>query len=163
MILNMCKNYLSKKTFTTGFLLTYDRMRRYEGSWHLERHLLFPAQIFLESENGDRLSEELRRYFDLDGKGNKLLSVDPEAEMFLKRLCGENGNLRMSEGIIQKGVPYICKGPLKGMEDRICKIDRHRRLVKLGTAMETIKGEEASGKWRFQYILAGLEITGKIL
>ena len=63
-----CNKYLSQKALRSSFLLTYDRMRRYEGKWHLERRLLFPACVLLESENEERLLKELK---DFRQKGKK--------------------------------------------------------------------------------------------
>ena len=59
--LKLCNEYLPSKAFQKGFVLTYDRMRRYEGKWHSERKLLFPAYVFLESKNGEILAEEVNK------------------------------------------------------------------------------------------------------
>lgn len=138
-------------------------MRRYEGEWHLEKNLLFPSHIFLESEDRKVLAEELRKCSVLKEIGNELFAVGKEKEKLLKTLCDESGNLRMSEGIIHKGVPQIIKGPLKGLENRICKIDRHKRLARIETALNPKEAEGSGDKWNLEYISAGLEIVNKIV
>lgn len=168
-ILKVCNTHLSKKAMKKGFVLTYDRMRRYEGAWHLEQKLLFSALIFLESENRNILLEEVGNCSFL--RENELFSVNRDEEIFLKKLCGEDGNLGMSEGILHKGVPKITRGPLRGMEERICKIDRHKRLARVEASVfpaETGDGwpeKDLSVRfmqgWRLPYITAGLEITEK--
>jgi transcriptional antiterminator NusG len=169
--LEFCNTHISKKAMKKGFVLTYDRMRRYEGRWHSEQKILFSAQIFLDSENGRLLSKEVENSSLL--RGYKLFSVSKYEELFLKKLCGEGGNLEMSEGILRKGVPQIIRGPLKGMENRICKIDRHKRLAKVETSAFLLKPESGGQRkdscahfmeeWGFRYITAGLEITEKIV
>ena len=73
-------------------------------------------------------------------------------ERFLKDLYGDSRNLKMSRGIVKNGVTQVTAGPLKGLEKRICRIERHKRLVKLKMPTEQSIG----------YIMAGLEITEKI-
>lgn len=152
--LEICKAKISRKVFKKSFILTYDRMRRYEGVWHIERKILFPACVFLESEDRKFLSEEVKKCFG--SCENRLFTLDCETESLLKKICGESGNLSMSKGIIHKGVPQIVEGPLKGMEDRICKIDRHKRLATVAAVNLT---ESQSQRW----ITAGLEIIEKII
>lgn len=177
--LKLCNEYLPPKAFQKGFVLTYDRMRRYEGKWHSERKLLFPAYVFLESKNGEILAEEVNKCSCF--RENELFTVDRDEEKFLRKLCGESGNINMSTGIICQGVPRIIRGPLKGMEKQIRKINRHKRLAKVETKVDFMKADERlvesrkkclaemhnSGrppirKWGLRYITAGLEITEKI-
>ena len=60
-ILASCRKYLSDRAIRDAFVLTYDQMRRYQGIWHMEKKLLFPANVLLESENEEILKGELRR------------------------------------------------------------------------------------------------------
>ncbi len=60
--MDACNTNLSRNALRKSFLLTYDRMRRYKGEWHLERRLLFPAYVLLESENEERLLRELKEF-----------------------------------------------------------------------------------------------------
>ena len=121
-------------------------MRRYEGTWHTEKRLLFPSYVFLESENRTVLLEELK-----EGGMEALLCIEQAEEKFLKDLYGDSRHLMMSKGIVKGGFPKVTAGPLKGMEHKICRIDRHKRLARLATP-----GRMASGS-----ILAGLEIIEK--
>ncbi len=146
----LCKNKLSPKAVQNVFIFTYDRLRRYEGAWHLEQKILFPANVFLESANEDILSKELGKC-NITVKKNPLVRMNQEEEQFLRTLCGRKHHLEISKGIIYKGIAHITEGPLKGMESRICKIDRHKRLARI---MTTTRQDDSS-------ILAGLEITEK--
>ncbi len=147
----LCKNKLSPKAVQNVFLFTYDRLRRYKGAWNLEQKLLFPAHVFLESENEDILLQELAKC-SVAVKANPLIQISKEEEQFLRILCGKDHHLQISKGIICKGAAHITEGPLKGMESRICKIDRHKRLARITTT--TLQ--------EYRSIPAGLEITEKI-
>lgn len=151
--MDLCKNTLSSKAVQNVFIFTYDRLRRYKGVWHLERSLMFPAYIFLESKNENILLMELKKCGITAEQGNRLIRLDQEEEQFLKILCGKEHHLQMSRGIICKGVAHITEGPLKGMESRICKIDRHKRLARI--MMATRLGDGS--------LPAGLEITEKVV
>ena len=148
-IMISCKKKLSQKALQNVFVLTYDRMRRYEGAWHLERKLLFPAHVFLESEDEEILLDELKKYSVITESEKHLIRMSREDEEFLRILCGAEHHLQMSRGVIRGGVTYVTEGPLKGMESRICKIDRHKRLARLSTLNDSIP--------------AGLEITEKVV
>ena len=135
---------------------------------------MFPECIFLESESEEALTKELKQCVHFTGIvewKDCLLRVGQDEEEFLGRLCGKERHLEMSRGIICKGAPRITEGPLKGMEDRILRIDRHKRLARIEIAGKP----DASGRYRrrmepgmnmkpvYRYILAGLEITGKVV
>ncbi len=146
------KHNLSKRALKDAFIFTYDRMRRYEGDWHMERVSMFPGYVFLVSNEENLLTEELREC-GVFGRGNKLIRIGRKNEEFLFGLCGEEHNLMMSRGILQGKVAQVTEGPLKAAERQICKIDRHKRLATV---------EMPAGR-NFRYILAGLEIKQKCL
>lgn len=126
-----------------AFVLTYDKMRRYEGAWHVERKELFPDYVFLESSKSSEESEA-RQY-------GAFFQLDRETEALLKSLCGEAHHLKMSRGVIRNGVTKVLEGPLLGRESQIRKIDRHKRLARV----------EISAEGVFGYVPAGLEIVEK--
>lgn len=133
-------------------------MRRYKGNWYLEQKLLFPGGVFLEGRNKETLLEELYR-FGMIEKHSHLFWVGVEEERFLKDLCGKAHHLYMSRGTIYKGVTQVTEGPLTGKENRICKIDRHKRLAQIKIMLKPT----GKGKWELRYFLAGLEITEKVI
>lgn len=133
-----CKKKLSQKALQNVFVLTYDRMRRYEGAWHLERKLLLPAHVFLESEDEEILLDELRKSCVITETRNHLIRMNREDEEILRRLYGAGYHLQMSRGIICGGVTLITEGPLIGMESWICKIDRHKRLARISTLNNSV-------------------------
>jgi transcriptional antiterminator NusG len=158
---SLCREHLTEQALQSVFVLTYDRMRRYGGVWHLEQKLLFPKTVFLESKNEKILSEEFRKYHMFHIHEDDLRPVSKEVEDFLDRLCGKERRLKMSRGIICRGAARITEGPLRGLENRIHKIDRHKRMAQIKTAVNHGECSVMPG-FGTAYIPAGLEITEKI-
>ena len=76
-----------------------------------------------------------------------------EEQEALRELAGNTHCISMSKGVIREGVTYVTEGPLKGKEQWIRKIDRHKRLALL----------DAKFFPDISPIKAGLEITEKTL
>ncbi|MCI9421134.1 MAG: antiterminator LoaP [Dorea sp.] len=153
-ILNSCRQNISRTALKDAFIFTYDRMHKFHGEWHLEKRLMFPTYVFLESDHADALVEELKQYegiVDLLRASGKMIPVQKNEEMFLSDLCGKSHHLGMSKGVIRDGITQIMEGPLQGLEERICRIDRHKRLAKVEAPKSLPQGS----------ILAGLEIVEK--
>ena len=167
--LDICRQHLSKRALLNAFVLTYDRMRRFQGEWHVEKQLMFPAGVFLESADEASLMEELRQYRGKAKPGAAFKALTPvkkSEEIFLKSLCGEARHLRMSRGVIQDGITQIIEGPLRGMEERICRIDRHKRLARLAVPQsislkKNVTGNATSESSVLGSVPVGLEIIEK--
>lgn len=135
----------------------------------MEKQLMFPAGVFLESDDEATLMEELRRYSKKAKPGavfKALAPVKKSEEMFLKSLCGESRHLGMSKGVIQDGITQITEGPLRGMEERICQIDRHKRLARLAVPQsislkKNLTGNMTSENSVLGSVPVGLEIIEK--
>ena len=171
-VIQACKSYFSKKALQDVFVFTWDRMRRYEGAWHLERRLLFPGYVFLESQNGEQLSREIKQspeILQILG-GGRLKAIEPEEERFLQSLCGASHHFGMSRGYIQNGQTFVTEGPLQGKESLIRNIDRHKRIARVGITLksktESTEGGGNTGKLcgaenDLRELQMGLEIVSK--
>ena len=154
-IIHSCKQHLARNVLDDAFVFTYERMKKKLGQWHTETLQMFPDYVFLETEHEEELSEGLKPYqsiVEILADSDALLRVNPEEEAFLKYLCGKNHHLSMSRGYIRNGITHVVEGPLKGMENRIRKIDRHKRIARIEAPIHYTKAES---------ILAGLEIVEK--
>lgn len=169
-MISACKSRLNREVLQDAFVFTCDRMRRYEGAWHLERGLLFPGYVFLESGNGEQLLWELKQHTEmcwmLENNGSQLKAVEPEEERFLQSLCGTAHHSGMSRGYIYNGRTFVTEGPLQGKESLIRKIDRHKRIARVGLDPENRAGRNSSGQsggscTGFQELQVGLEIVTK--
>ena len=133
--LRVCQRHIGREALEDAFVFTYDRMRRYEGAWHLEQQRMFPGYVFLESGDGAKLVRRMKEipYLKevLAGNG-PLVPLEEREELFLRRLCGEGHHFGMSRGYIQDGRTFVTDGPLCGQEQLIRKIDRHKRIAQVG-------------------------------
>ena len=115
---------------------------------------MFPHYLFLESRDEGKLAEELKRYapvLPVFESGGKLIRVEPEEERLLRMICGEGHHSRMSRGYIRDGQTVVTEGPLQGRENLIRKIDRHKRIARVGM----------SSGGRLREMQVGLEIVSK--
>ena len=147
---------LSKEEQKKFFIPTYDCMKKYQGSWHVEQRPVFPDSFFIECKDETDLQGTLdKQKWSSSMKEDIISGITSlllEQELFLKNLMQPDiKRISMSTGYIKDGVTYVTQGPLQGKEKLICKIDRHKRLAKLEVSL----GE------RRQNISAGLEIISK--
>ena len=136
------------------FVFSYECLKKYKGKWHLERLPLFPGYVFLESNIPKKLISCIENHpyicagLDIEAE---LMVLKQEEEELLKKLCGSEHHLAMSRGFIRDGITYVTEGPLMGRENMIRKIDRHKRIARLGAGASKHEKE----------IKAGLEIILK--
>lgn len=124
-------------------VFTYEKMKRYEGSWHLIREPLFSGYVFLIVK--EKLHLEKKDLADL-------IPVGDEETAFLEEIGGADHHVPMSKGYIKEGQTLVTEGPLRGWERQIRKIDRHKRLARLECPVDQY---QRKGLW------AGLEIVSK--
>ena len=126
---------------------TYDRMKRYQGQWHVEQEIAFPDIILLESRDPDTLEQELHAKCP----DSHMIRLSSEQKGLFAQLFGEEKHMSLSKGHIRQGQTCVTQGPLQGKEDLIRKIDRHKRLARL---------EVPAGEGLLQ-MYGGLEILSK--
>lgn len=149
-----CLKRIDRDTLEKCFVPYYEEKKRYQGTWHTEKRILFPGYVFLVSGRLDDLYKSLREVTGMTkllGMGEEIVPLkEEEVELLQKAGAGERP-LEVSTGIIENGIVMITDGPLAGMEGCIKKIDRHKRKAWLEVDMfgRTIKME------------AGLEIIRK--
>lgn len=129
----------------------YEQMKRYQGAWHKERHILFPGYVFIISDDLERLKLRLRQiigYTKLLGMEDEIIPLTEEEERFLCQIGGDEHVVEMSKGIVENTQVIITDGPLQGLEGLIRKINRHKRKAWIEVQMFG----------RIQWVEVGLEI-----
>ncbi|MCH1982940.1 hypothetical protein MCG98_10225 [Ruminococcus sp. OA3] len=147
-ILQLSRRFITKGKIQDIFTFTFDRMKRYQGQWHIENALMFPNYIFLESKDEDINSDELKQCWDFvkaEDVPNTLFKVLPEEERFLRSLCDSSHHLKLSRGYICDGITHIDEGPLRGLECYIRKIDRHKRMARLEVPLHYVNNTMWAG------------------
>lgn len=147
---------LSEEQKKRIFVPTYDCMKKYQGSWHMEQKPAFRNCFLIECRDRNDLADMLHRLQCADIFAENItanaIALLPEQEVFLRNLMmPETKKISMSTGYIKDGRTYVTKGPLQGREKMISRIDRHKRLAKLRFAAGNTDKE----------LCAGLEIISK--
>jgi transcriptional antiterminator NusG len=145
-------NSARSSEWTEVVCFRYQRLMRYGGRWHLEKKLLLPGYIFLSRSDMTK-TEELNRQTGrgMDGNVPISLSLIPCEIPYARMLCQDGNLVPMSRGVIRNGKPAVLSGPLKGRENLIRKIDRHKRTARIEIPLG---GEQ-------KQITVGLEIYEK--
>ena len=154
-IRQQCEKVIEKDILERCFIPYCEQMKRYHGEWHKEKKILFPGYVFLISAEEEKLYFRLKKVIGLTkliGTGNEVVPLEDEEIRFLQEFGKEDQIVSMSEGIIENDRVVVTKGPLKGNEGLIRKIDRHKRKAWLEVEMFERKIETQ----------VGLEIVGKI-
>lgn len=137
-IIRSCRQHLSVCALNEAFTFHCERLWRTDGAWRLVEKEMFPGYVFLESGNPEQLSKELERYrkiLRVMEEPGYLISVYEEEERNLRELCGADHSLKMSYGYKADGLDHITAGPLKGLEQRIIRVDWHRRFAQIEMAV----------------------------
>lgn len=153
-IRTQCRNNIPEAVLTRCFIPYYEEKRRIRGTWTVIRKVLFPGYVFAVTDRPDDLHQSLKQVIGLTkliGTGQEIVPLTEEEKNFLEELGGEEQVMAMSEGIIEGDQVIVTKGPLKGKEGMIRKIDRHKRKVWL----------EVKIFGKMQRVEAGLEIVAK--
>lgn len=139
------------------FVPLYERMRRRDGGWVREAQRLFPGYVFITTNDIDNVAQRLRElpFFAkvIGGHDEAYVPLMPEEVAWLQALTNvESHTVELSTGVIEGDEVKIWKGPLKGQEAKIRKIDRHKRLAYVEMHMFG----------RTKVIKVGLEIVSKV-
>ena len=126
LIRQMCKRHLNNKVYSRCMFPLYEQMEHYRGAWHTGQEKLFPGYLFLNTKDLDELVSQLKKE-KIMAKNDKLFVLTPEDVTCLSFFMEKTGVFPMSRGIIVDGRLTILSGPLVGEEDRVIKVDRHKR------------------------------------
>lgn len=150
-----CNNSLSQAEKEKIFIPTYDCMKKYQGTWHIEPRPVFQDCMLIECENKENLIQTLNQNqcpTDIvQSIAAQAIHLHPEQQKFLQDLMDQNRRIQMSTGYIKDGSTHVTEGPLQGKENLIRRIDRHKRLARLEIPMGN----------KVREMCAGLEITSK--
>ena len=108
---------LSEEQKKRIFVPTYDCMKKYQGSWHMEQKPAFRNCFLIECRDRDDLADMLHRLQCADILAENItanaIALLPEQEVFLRNLMmPETKKIFMSTGYIKDGRTYVTKGPL---------------------------------------------------
>ncbi len=134
----------------------YMEQKKIHGKWIIEYKTLFPGYLFLKTDKVNELFVKMKKAPQMTRLlcvGEQFAQLSAEEEKFLIENLDEESVLGLSRGISVNGKIEVIKGPLKGLERFIKKVDRHRRLAWLSLPFS---------EWESKKVCVGLEIINKI-
>lgn len=117
-----------------------EREKKFHGSWHLVTERVYPGYLFLKTEDAEQLFFQLKQIPKL----TKLLgdaeltfdSLTDEEAAFVENLGGAEHVVQLSPVTVDKdGNVTVLGGELRKYEDRIKKIDLHKRIAVVRTTI----------------------------
>ena len=107
---------------------------RIQGVWEFRDSILFPGYIFLETQAADLPALEadlglITDYHRLLRTEGGVSVLTPDEAQAVQALCGPTHYIPTSYGTITAGQLHVSRGPLKGREHSVVKIDRHPRCA----------------------------------
>lgn len=153
-IVRQCQNVIDAGVLERCFVPYYEEWKKYHGTWHTEKRILFPGYVFMVSSQLTALHKSLQGVIGMTrllGTGNEIVPLREEEIGLLQKMGVGEMPMKVSEGMIENDTVVITEGPLTGMEGFIRRIDRHKRKAWLDIDM----------LGRTMRIEAGLEIIEK--
>ena len=118
----------------------YECARKISGEWRTVTRMLFPGYVFIETAAPVQLRDSLRgvpAFTRLLGASEEsFLALTDDEVAWLNAFTNINTHVvEMSHGIIEGDKVIVTKGPLRGHEGQIARIDRHKRVAELEITM----------------------------
>ena len=121
------------------FVPRFESMRRWKGEWHKRTERLTPGYLYVETSDAEKLALQLRRvptFTKVLGNNEVFIPLNDEEVAWLNAFTGGDRRvIEMSEGIVEGNKVIVLRGPLRGHEAEIKRIDRHRRMAELEVSM----------------------------
>lgn len=114
-----------------AFVLTKERFARRQGAWAVERRNPYPGYIFVSTSDAAALAKALASLsFPVSLVAHAPLSREAQAfyERVAERVGAAERCVRASRATIEGGLLVASAGPVAGMEERVVRVDRHRRF-----------------------------------
>lgn len=145
---------LPESIYTRCFHLIRSRRKKYEGQWHTVYENLFPGYVFVDTDKPERVYKELKktpRPKLLFSDDNYVSTLEKHESDFMERLADRNGRIGISRVRIGTDGRIRClSGPLEHLEDRVRRINLHKRIAEIET--------EVLGRKRILYL--GIDVAG---
>ena len=122
------------------FPLVKERWFKRAGAWELQRAVAYRGYAFAVTGDPAGLYKALTKvdaHAEIAGAdGRAWMPLAPDVQEWFERCMDEGHMLRSSTAVIVDGVLHVQEGPLVGQEERIGKIDRHRRRCEVAVGWD---------------------------
>ena len=151
----LIRRFVDESVIGEMFVPRFETVRRWKGEWHKRTEHLTPGYLYVETSDVEKLALQLRHvpaFTKLLGNNEVFIPLNNDEVAWLNAFTGNDRRvIEMSEGIVEGSKVVVLRGPLRGHEAEIKRIDRHRRMAEL----------EVSMLGRMKTIRLGLEIISK--
>ena len=103
-----------------------------KGKWISKKKIMFAGYIFAVTDDIEAVIRNIRKITDYAKPvrlSDDYLPISYEEQKFLESLIGDDETVEESIGIIEGDEIIVKEGPPKGLESRIIRVDRHKRLA----------------------------------
>jgi transcriptional antiterminator NusG len=152
---DLCNQLIGKDLLIECFVPMYERLKCYSGKWQKKLEVLFPAYIFIQTNNINLLFHALKSIPKLTkilGMDYNFIPIDKSEEEFLAKFFNQNYIIEMSKGFIVGENVHILEGPMINFKGKIKKIDRHKRTAYIEIEMFGRK----------TVVVIGMEVIAKV-
>ena len=161
-----CRKLVDPALLEDCFVPRYERYQKRGGAWVLETDVLFREYFIVATRDVRALDKALSRLSlraelapagasggAASGRGagragtqaGGFASLDAREQEWLQSTLDDAHVLRASEGRIEGGTLRVERGPLRGREAQIRKIDRHKRMAYVDVGANAAAAGTASG------------------
>lgn len=129
-VIDIIDRKVSKSLYKDIWYVNRYSIRKKQGQESIIKTKMYPGYVFINTDHPDEIDEFLGHASDFDGllqTGDYFTPIDEKDRDLVDFFSQTSGEIGESRGIIVNGKTKVESGPLKGYEDRIVKIDRHKR------------------------------------
>ena len=103
---------------------------RRRGIYEVDTVVLFLGFVFIKTEEPWKIHKYIcfaDNYIGFVKTGSEFMAIDGYDRDMFDKLRNMPGVLNMSRAVIRNGMAHVESGPLMGMDEKIVRVDRHRR------------------------------------
>ena len=134
------------------FHLIRSRRKKYEGQWQTVYEDLFPGYVFIDTDQPEKVYKELKKTPKpklLFSDDEYVSTLEKHESDLMERLADPKGRIGISKVRIgTDGTIHYLSGLLSGMENRVRRVNLHKRIAEMEA--------EIMGRKRLLYL--GIEI-----
>ena len=152
---DMIRNVISSIYIEECFVPKRERMKKFQGCWHMVEEILFPGYVFGITDRPGELYQDLRRIPKLcrllGREDEYFVPLNEEEESLVRRLGGKAHRTGISRVEVLEGKRIrVVEGPLKDYMGDVVKVNLHKREVAvqvefMGRPVELYMGIEMVG------------------
>lgn len=136
--IRLCEKFLSNELIRNYFIPKFEYVKKINGEWKKQQSILFPGYLFVETEDVEQLFYTLKQVNKMTvilGVEHEFIPLNMKSGCFLQSIVNEDHVIEMSYGYIKGKKLVITEGALVGQEEKIKKINRHKRTAILRVEM----------------------------